>query len=116
MSYLKSKYGYHECSECGERYTNAEYHASYSLRQIISGGAVRCRRCGANFAEKPKRCYYSDYYSDSNACTECINLNGQDICGQQITNRRKELSEWGYYYTCRYYKPKEPQQLTFWEV
>jgi hypothetical protein len=115
QAYLKSGYGVHICSECGQRYDSAEYISGYSLRHILTA-TVKCKRCGAILSEPPKRCYYSDYHSGENACTECMNLNGNDICTQQTTKRKQELLSWGYYYKCPYYKPKEPQQLSFWEV
>ena len=117
QAYLKSGYCEYFCSECGVRYSDREYYeGGYTLDNILTK-TVKCKKCGALFSEKPKRCYYSDYNStNDNACGECINLNGVDICTQQTAHRTKELQSWGCYYPCKYYNPKEAEQLTFWEV
>ena len=118
QAYLKSCYGYYICSECGAKYSNEEYRNGYSLRHILTQ-TVKCKQCGVTLSELPKLCYYSDYYNDNNACTECMDLDGVQICTQQATQRKRELMSWGCYYACDYYKPKEPkpQQLSFlWEV
>lgn len=117
QAYLISGYCEHTCSECGVKYTDTEYFNYYSLKKIMRYH-INCKKCGAEFHEQPKRCYYSAYYPDScNACSEQVKIEGVEYCEQQLTARKSELQSWGAYYPCPYYKPKiaidEYKQLSF---
>jgi hypothetical protein len=115
QAYLKSGYCYHECSECGVRYTDKEYYSYYSIEKIMRWN-INCKKCGAVFTEKPKRCFWKERYGDRhNACSECVEIDGLDYCTRRLRVRREELISWGFYYTCECFnapETKEYEQLT----
>lgn len=107
QAYLISRYLYHECSECGVRYTDEEYHKYYSLRNIMQYN-INCKKCGAVFYEKPKRCYWNERHPESEcACSERVEINGGYYCTRRLRARREELVSWGCYYTCECFEPPE---------
>lgn len=103
-AYLKAKYGYYECSECGVKYSYSEYFSKYSIKHILTR-VVICKSCGAMLSEVPKRCYWSDWYKENNGCSEQIEIGGEIFCARQTTTRRQQLLTEGYYYNCECFKP-----------
>lgn len=119
QAYLISGYCEHTCSECGVKYTEDEYFKYYSLDKIVQYH-INCKKCGAEFHEEPKQCYYEEHHPGKwNACGEQLHIGDICYCQRQITARKRELQSWGCYYSCEYYKPpkKEPEyiQLRLWE-
>ena len=120
QAYLVAHYCYHTCSECGVRYSDKEYYNYYCIDKIIRWN-INCKKCGAVFSEKPKRCYHSEHNPGKhNACSEEVIIDGVGYCTRQLKVRREELRSWGAYYSCDYYKPPkkadEFTQLSFFEV
>ena len=116
QAYLVSHYCYHTCSECGVQYNDNEYYQYYSLDKIMRLSHINCKKCGAELAETPKRCYWNEHYpGKSNACGEQTTINGVVYCSRQMTERREELRSWGAYYSCECYKPPQEEflQLSF---
>lgn len=116
QAYLVSHYGYHTCSECGVRYNDNEYYEFYCLDKIMRLPHINCKKCGAELAEKPKRCYWNEHNPDlSCACGESTLIDGLLYCSRQLTARREELRSWGAYYSCPCYKPPQEEflQLSF---
>ena len=107
QAYLVSNYCFHTCSECGVRYSDKEYYDYYCIDKIIHNH-INCKKCGAVFSEKPKRCYYIEHEGkNNNGCGEQILMDGEYYCARQLTVRREELRQWGYYYSCKYYNPPD---------
>ena len=116
--YLVSKYGYHACSECGVRYSEEEYHNYYCIDKIVRYH-INCKKCGAVFSEKPKRCYYEENNGKTGCpCGDSFRMeDGLMYCSRQLAVRREELRSWGCYYGCDDYKLINTgyKQLSFFE-